>query len=386
MLRYMTAGESHGPGLIAIVEGLPSGIVVSPRFINEELSRRQKGVGRGGRMKIEKDEVKIIAGVRFGKTLGSPVAFLIKNRDWENWSDVMSIEEVEQEPEKITKPRPGHADLTGTFKMNFDDVRNVLERASARETAAKVAAGAFAKLLLGELNIKILSHVIRIGSCSASINVSPKPGDLDEIDLSPVRCFDKKTETKMLKEIENVSSNKDSLGGIFEVLVYGCPPGLGSYVSWDRRLDGRLSRAIMSIPAIKGIEFGEGFGLSELCGSRAHDEIFYSSSKGFYRETNRAGGLEGGMTNGEPILIRAAMKPIPTLSKPLKTVDIVTKKPVSAIKERADVCAVPAAAVVGEAAVAFEIAHAVIEKFGGDSLLELKRNYNGYLKQIADGR
>ncbi|MDO8886430.1 chorismate synthase [Candidatus Oleimmundimicrobium sp.] len=384
MLRYMTAGESHGPGLTAIIEGLPSGLEVSRHFINEELSRRQMGVGRGGRMKIEKDEIEIIAGVRAGKTLGSPISFLIKNRDWENWLEVMSSEETERKPEKITKPRPGHADLAGIFKMNFDDIRNVLERASARETAARVAVGAFAKLLLNELDIKILSHVVRIGSCSTSLKVSPKPSELSKIDLSPVRCFDKKAETEMLKEIEAASLAKDSLGGIFEVLVYGCPPGLGSYISWDRRLDGRLSRAIVSIPAIKGVEFGEGFKISGLYGSKAHDEIFYDGSKGFYRKTNRAGGLEGGMTNGEPILIRAAMKPIPTLSKPLKTVDIVTKKLVSALKERADVCAVPAAAVVGEAVTAFEIANALIEKFGGDSILELKRNYEGYLKQIAD--
>ncbi|HDP69224.1 MAG TPA: chorismate synthase [Actinobacteria bacterium] len=386
MLRYLTAGESHGPGLVAIIEGLPAGLTVSRSFINKELSRRQKGAGRGGRMKIEKDEVEIISGIRFGKTLGSPVAVLIRNKDWENWSEVMSVEEVKEKQKMVTHPRPGHADLAGILKMNHDDVRNVLERASARETAARVASGAFAKLLLCELNIRIVGHVIKIGSCVSECKKLPQIDDVSEIEASPVRCLDKKAETEMLKEIEAASSAKDSLGGVFEVVVYGCPPGLGSYVSWDRRLDGKLSRVIMSIPAIKGVEFGNGFELSSLFGSQAHDEIFYDNSRGFYRKTNRAGGLEGGMTNGEPIIVRVAMKPIPTLGKPLKTVDIVTKEPALAVKERADLCAVPAAAVIAEAVISFEIAAAIVEKFGGDSVLELTRNYEGYLKQIADGR
>jgi len=382
MFRYLTAGESHGPGLVAIIEGLPAGLAVSRGFINEELSRRQKGAGRGGRMKIEKDEVEIISGIRLGKTLGSPVAILIRNKDWENWSDVMSVEEVKEKPKKVTHPRPGHADLAGILKMNHDDVRNVLERASARETAARVASGAFAKLLLSELNIKIIGHVIKIGSCVSEHKRLPQIDDATEIEASSVRCLDKKAEAKMLREIELASSSKDSLGGSFEIIVYGCPPGLGSYVSWDRRLDGKLSRAIMSIPAIKGVEFGDGFELSGLFGSQAHDEIFYDDLKGFSRKTNHAGGLEGGMTNGEPIVIKAAMKPIPTLSKPLRTVDIITKEPVLAVKERADICAVPAAAVIGEAVVALEIADVILEKFGGDSIKELKRNYDGYLKQM----
>jgi len=381
MLRFLTAGESHGPALIVIVEGIPCGLKISAKYINSELSRRQMGVGRGGRMKIERDEVEILSGVRFGKALGSPITLLIRNRDWENWSRAMSIEKaVEMEP--VTTPRPGHADLAGVLKTGQRDIRNVLERASARETAARAGVGAIAKALLRELNISILSHVIGIGTCTAKIVSPPKLKDIPKIDRSPVRCIDEKASLEMVNEIEKAGGEGDTLGGIFEIIVYGVPPGLGSYVSWDRRLDARLAQAIMSIPAIKGVEVGGGFKLASMRGSSAHDEIFFDASRGFYRETNRAGGLEGGVTNGEPVLLRAVMKPIPTLGRPLRTVDIITKEPTVAFKERADVCAVPSAAVIGEAVVAMELASAVLEKFGGDSLNEVKCNYQNYIERL----
>lgn len=381
MLKFLTAGESHGPALVTIVEGLPCGVEVSKKLIDSELARRQLGVGRGERMKIEKDSVEILSGVRFGKSLGSPIAMLIRNRDWANWSEVLALEGT-QEVEAITQPRPGHADLVGAFKTGQKDIRNILERASARETAARVAVGALAKALLSELDIFILSHVIRIGTCEASITFTPKPEDLKKIDTSLVRCIDEKTSDAMVKEIRKAVDDKDSLGGVFEVLAYGVPPGLGSYISWDGRLDGRIARAMMSIPAIKGVEIGSGFELAGMRGSASHDEIFYTQPKGFHRETNRAGGIEGGMSNGETIVVRAAMKPIPTVGKPMRTVDIITKEQVFAFKERADVCAVPSAAVVGESMLAIEIASAVLEKFGGDSLDELRRNYQGYTETL----
>jgi len=381
MFEFVSAGESHGPGLAVIVTGVPTGLYLSKSDIDKELSRRQMGAGRGGRMKIEADHVEILSGIRLGKTIGSPIAMIVRNKDWENWTKVMSQEDIDG-VEEITQPRPGHADLAGVQKYGQTDIRNILERASARETVCRVAAGALAKKLLLKMNIKIISHVVRIGSVSVAGQVVPKPDDIDKIDKSEVRCLDAEASNKMKVALEKAKKEGDSLGGIFEVIGYGIPPGLGSHIAWDKRMDGRLARALMSIPAIKGVEVGAGFSACAKYGSKVHDEIFYESSKGFIRKTNRAGGLEGGITNGEPLVLRAGMKPIPTLAKPLHTVDIITKKPAEALKERADVCAVPAAAVVGEAMIAIEIASAVTEKYGGDSLDELLLNYHNYLKSI----
>jgi len=383
MFEFVSAGESHGPGLAVIVTGMPAGLSISRGEIDKELSRRQMGAGRGDRMKIEADQVEILSGVRLGKTIGSPVAMIVRNRDWKNWTKIMSQEYID-EVEEVTQPRPGHADLAGIQKYGQTDIRNILERASARETVCRVAAGAIAKKLLLEMDIKILSHVVRIGSVNTTDKIMPQPNDLDEIDKSEVRCFDNEASKKMLEALEKAKKKGDSLGGIFEIIGYGIPPGLGSHIGWNTRLDGRLARSLMSIPAIKGVEIGAGFAACEKYGSEVHDEIFYESSRGFKRKTNRAGGLEGGITNGEPLILRAGMKPIPTLAKPLHTVDINTKEPAKALKERADVCAVPAAAVVGEAMVAVEIASAVTEKFGGDGLDELLLNYHNYLKSIRN--
>jgi len=384
VLKYVTAGESHGPALVAIVEGIPAGLKVNMEQINRELARRQLGFGRGGRMKIEKDKARILSGIRFGYTLGSPIALMIENLDWKNWQEKMSAEETLAQVERITQPRPGHADLSGILKTGQSDIRNVLERSSARETAARVAAGAIAKVLLGEFNISVLSHVTSIGQVKASLDKAPELSDLEVIDQSPVRTFDKSAETKMVKAIKEAREKKDTVGGTFEVLVYGCPPGLGSYTSWEERLSGNIARAVMSIQAIKGVEVGEGFALAAKPGSKAHDEIFYEEGRGYYRQTNRAGGIEGGMSNGETIIVRAAMKPIPTLMQPLRTVDIETKQPVEAVRERSDVCAVPAAAVIAEAVVAFEIAKAFLSKFGGDSINDTKAAYDHYLKRLED--
>ncbi|MDI6716046.1 MAG: chorismate synthase [Actinomycetota bacterium] len=384
MLKYVTAGESHGLALVAIVEGIPAGLKINVEQINKELARRQLGFGRGGRMKIEKDKAKVLSGIRFGYTLGSPIALMIENLDWKNWREKMSAEETSAQVERITQPRPGHADLSGILKTGQSDIRNVLERSSARETAARVAAGAIAKVLLGEFNISVLSHVTSIGQVKASLDKAPELSDLEVIDQSPVRTFDKSAETKMVKAIKEAREKKDTVGGTFEVLVYGCPPGLGSYTSWEERLSGNIARAVMSIQAIKGVEVGEGFALAAKPGSKAHDEIFYEEGRGYYRQTNRAGGIEGGMSNGETIIVRAAMKPIPTLMQPLRTVDIETKQPVEAVRERSDVCAVPAAAVIAEAVVAFEIAKAFLSKFGGDSINDTKAAYDHYLKRLED--
>jgi chorismate synthase len=369
--------------LIAVVEGVPAGLKVSVDVINKDLARRQLGYGRGGRMAIETDKVEILSGVRFGKTLGSPITLMIKNKDWSNWTERMAIDAKPEglNVDVVTQPRPGHADLSGIQKTDQDDIRNILERSSARETAARVAAGAIAKTILKEFSIEMVSHVLSIGDAVANPS-APKPGDLETIDKSPVRCFDKESEGRIMEAIENAMEDRNTLGGVFEVLVYGCPPGVGGYATWRDRLEGRIARAVMSIQAIKGVEFGEGFELAGKPGSEAHDEIFYNEERGYYRKTNRAGGIEGGMTNGEVVAVRAAMKPIPTLMRPLKTVDIVTKEPVDAVKERSDVCAVPAAAVVGEAAVAFEIAKALLEKFGGDSIGDTLEAYENYMKRI----
>ncbi|MDP2210789.1 MAG: chorismate synthase [Candidatus Aquicultor sp.] len=384
MLRYVTAGESHGPALVAIVEGLPAGVEIRKESIDAELARRQLGFGRGGRMAIEKDVAEILSGVRFGLSLGSPITLKIDNRDWANWTTTMSIEPVntEVEDERVTQPRPGHADLSGILKSGQADIRNILERSSARETAARVAAGTIAKILLREFGIEVLSHVVSIGEVAATINELPAPGDLAKIDESPVRCFDAVAEAQMVAIIEDAKKTKDTVGGVFEVLVYGCPPGLGGYTSWEERLDARLARALMGVQAIKGVEIGEGFELAQKRGSQAHDEIYYESERGYYRKTNRAGGIEGGMTNGGVVVARAAMKPIPTLMQPLKTVDIVSKEAVDAVKERSDVCAVPAAAVIGEAVVAFEIAKVLLQKFGGDALVDTKAAHVHYLKRL----
>ncbi len=384
MMRFLTAGESHGPSLTAVIEGLPSNLQLDLQQINHELARRQQGYGRGGRMKIETDKVDITAGLRFGRTLGSPLSMQIKNRDFANWQDKMSpVGEKPPELDRITRPRPGHADLTGALKYDLWDIRDVLERASARETAARAAIGAVAKQLLGEFDIKVFSHVLSIGSAAA-----PPAGDDREVlrqaaEASPVRCADTAASTAMMEEIDRAAKAGDSLGGVFEIIITGVPVGLGSHVQWDRRIDGRLAGALMSIQAVKGVELGEGFALASLPGSLAHDEIGHEEGRGYFRLSNRAGGVEGGITNGEALVLKAAMKPIPTLYKPLQSVDMDGHKPFAAVVERSDTCAVPAAAVVAEAVAAWEVACCLREKLGGDSLAEMKANYSSYAKLLA---
>ncbi|MBI5213088.1 MAG: chorismate synthase [Nitrospirae bacterium] len=402
-LRFLTAGESHGKGLSGILEGIPAGLSLSSEDIDRELKRRQAGYGRGGRMRIESDRAEIISGVRWGKTIGSPISLLIENKDWKNWEQGMSSEtEHEGSIDAVTRPRPGHADLSGALKYDHKDIRNILERSSARETAMRVALGAIAKKFLSEFGINIGSYVIRIGSVKISnfkFQISNLEGIFKKAEDSPVKCPDEEASKKMMALIDTASKNGDTLGGIFEVVATGIPAGLGSHIQWDKRLDGRLAQALMGIQAIKGVEIGTGFEMSERFGSEVMDEIFYSPPPspsplegerregghfGFYRETNHAGGIEGGMTNGMPIVIRAAMKPIPTLRKALRSVDIITKEPFEAAYERSDTCAVPAAAVIGEAMTALVIADALIEKFGGDSMKETKRNVAGYLEHLKN--
>lgn len=385
MLRYLTAGESHGPELVAIIEGLPAGLAVTEEMIGRDLVRRQQGYGRGGRMKIERDSARIVSGVRWGRTLGSPVGLVVENRDWANWQEKMSADPAHAGAMKaVTRPRPGHADLTGMLKYAQDDARNVLERSSARETAARVAVGAVAKALLSGFNIKVMGWVHEIGGVAAG-EFNGRVGSLyKKAEASEVRCPDEGASRKMMEAIDRAKESGDSLGGVFEITVTGCPPGLGSYVQRDRTLDGLLAGAVMSIQAIKGVEVGMGFDAARRPGSQVHDEIFYSKSKGYFRKSNHAGGIEGGMSNGSDIIIRAAMKPIPTLYKPLQSVDVVSKKAFKASVERSDTCAVPAAAVVGEAVAAFVIAQAMAEKFGGDSMDEMKRNYEGYMDYIKN--
>ncbi len=384
VLRFLNAGESHGPALTAIIEGMPSHLEISHEYINKELARRQQGYGRGGRMKIEKDKVEILSGVRFGKTLGSPITLMIRNKDWENWTDIMAIEGEPVDKRKITNPRPGHADLVGGIKYGFDDLRNVLERASARETTTRVAVGAVCKKLLEDIGIKIGSYVVSIGELSVKELIQEIP--LEErfrlAEQSVVRTPVPSEDEKFKKLIDMAKEEGESLGGVFEVFATGVPVGLGSHVQWDRRLDGRIAQAFMSIQAIKGVEIGEGFELAKKFGSQAHDEIFWDKERGFYHKTNRAGGIEGGISNGEPIIVRAAMKPIPTLmrKKSLHSVDIKTKQPFDAAKERSDVTAVPAAAVVGEAMLAIVLAQAVLEKFGNDNWIEIKERINQYIQ------
>jgi chorismate synthase len=380
MFHFLTAGESHGKGLVAIVEGVPAGLALDEDYMARDLARRQKGYGRGARMKIEQDRAEIISGVRHGFTMGSPVSLLIWNRDWGNWKQVMSVAPVEQEVDVVTRLRPGHADLAGAMKYDLDDVRNVLERASARETACRVAVGAVARKLLAEFDIGIYSHTICIGGHWAK-----KAGKVDwaKVEKSPVRCADGKAEKAMLSAIDEAKKEGDTLGGVFEVVASGMPIGLGSHVHWERRLDGRIAQAMMSINAVKGVEIGAGFNVASLPGSQVHDIIEFNAKDKWRHATNRAGGIEGGMSNGEPIGIRVAVKPIPTLGKPLPSVDLRTGKTVEAHIERSDICVVPAAGVIGEAMLAIVLAGAVLEKFGGDHIDETLRNYRSYLKTIG---
>jgi len=371
MLRYLTSGESHGRSMLAIVDGIPAGLYVDKSIIDLELARRMLGYGRGLRMTMESDKVDILSGLRKDRTIGSPISLLVKNMDH-------SIDKLE----KVYEPRPGHADLSGILKYNLSDIRDVLERASARETVSRVAVGSLCKILLAEFGITVVSHVTAIGAVvSKAKNLTFEKIVASSI-KSPVMCADAGASVNMCKEIDRAIAAGDTLGGIFEILIHGVPPGLGSYAQWDRRIDGSLARAIMSIQAVKGVDFGIGFKSAALRGSLVHDEIFYDKKRGFYRKSNNAGGIEGGMTTGEDIIIKAVMKPISTLRKPLSSVDIRTKKRVMAATERSDVCAVPAAAVIGEAVSSIEIANALIEKFGGDSISEMRRNYGGYLAQV----
>ena len=381
MLRYLTAGETHGKCLVAIIEGMPSNVEIDIEKINNDLSLRQSGYGRGGRMKIEKDTVEVLSGIRGGKTLGSPIAIKIDNKDWDNWKDIMNPEEAISD-KAVSKPRPGHADLSGCLKYDHTDIRNVLERASARETSIRTAVGSIAKQFINTFGIEVLGHVVRIGHVESNAKWNDENFN-ENIKKSLLHCADEIAEKKMIEYIDEVKKQGDSIGGIFEIIVKGIPLGLGSYVQWDRKLDSKIAGALMSLQAIKGVEFGLGFEAGKLPGSRVHDEIFYSKDEGYYRNTNNAGGIEGGMSNGQPIVVRAAMKPIPTLYKPLKSVDIFTKEQFEASVERSDTCAVSAACIVGEAIIAWEIAAAFCEKFAGDNLQEIRNNYNAYLEYLS---
>lgn len=383
-LTYRTAGESHGPALFALVEGLPAGLPLTRDDIDRDLARRQLGYGRGGRMKIETDRVEVRAGLRHGRTIGSPLMMEIANRDFANWeADRMAVWEPHPEVEHITLPRPGHADLAGMLKYGTDDLRPILERSSARETAARVAAGGVAKALLRAFGIEIRSHITEIGDVRAPERTDLDVAAFDGVDDSPVRCLDADASAAMREAIKAAGREHDTLGGIFEVWAFGVMPGLGSHVSGDRRLDGRIAQAFMGIQAIKAVEIGAGFELGRMRGSRAHDEIYHEPGRGYFRRTNRSGGLEGGMTHGAPVVVRAAMKPISTLSRPLDSVDVATKQPRKAHKERSDICASPAAAVVGEAALAFVLAQALVEKFGGDSMTELQSAVRRYSEGLG---
>ena len=389
-MRYLTAGESHGPQLTTIIEGLPAGMPITNEDINEQLARRQKGHGRGRRMQIEKDTAFIASGIRHGYTLGSPVALVVENDDWKHWTKIMgseaiSEEEIEEVKRKITRPRPGHADLNGGIKYGHRDLRNVLERSSARETTVRVAAGAVAKKLLSLLGIEVASHVLEIGG----IKANPTPYDSIQqlqqaTEASPVRCFDKEVEQQMMDAIDNAKSKGDSIGGIVEVIVEGMPVGVGSYVHYDRKLDAKLAAAIVGINAFKGAEIGIGFEAAHRFGSEVHDEIAWDKEKGYYRLTNRLGGFEGGMTTGMPIVVRGVMKPIPTLYKPLRSVDIDTKEVFQASVERSDSCAVPAAAVVAEAVVAWELAAAIVEQFPSDRFEQLADYLKAYREEVKE--
>ncbi|MGW6703928.1 chorismate synthase [Streptomyces sp. NPDC054956] len=389
-LRWLTAGESHGPALTAVLEGLPAGVEISTKAVADSLARRRLGHGRGARMAFERDEVTFLGGVRHGLTQGGPVSVQVGNTEWPKWRTVMAADGVDEEllagqarNAPLSRPRPGHADLAGMQKYGFDDARPVLERASARETAARVALGEVARAFLEQAyGITIVSHVVSLGAATAPEGVVPGPEDTERVDADPVRCLDPEASAAMVAEVDRAHQDGDTLGGVVEVLAYGLPPGLGSYVHGDRRIDSRLAAALMGIQAIKGVEFGDGFGLARVPGSLAHDEI-ERGEDGIRRRTARSGGVEGGMTTGEPLRVRAAMKPIATVPRALATIDVATGEPAAAHHQRSDVCAVPAAAVVAEAMTALVLAHAALEKFGGDSVAETSRNHRGYLENLA---
>jgi len=392
-MRYLTAGESHGPQLTAIIEGVPSGFNISTDIINNILKQRQRGYGRGRRMEIESDQVKVLSGIRHGKTTGAPITLVVENKDFTHWQKIMSVEELEHSSDdedntrRISKPRPGHADLNGGIKYNHRDLRNVLERSSARETAVRVAVGALAKQLLAPFGISILSHVVNIGGIKSQsfsqLNL-PVNNLLLKVNESEVRCLDSEHTKQMIARIDQAKEKGDTLGGVVEVVAAGLPIGIGSHVHWDRKLDGKIAQAILSIQAFKGVEIGLGFESADLLGSQVHDEIMWDQNNGFYRNTNRAGGIEGGITNSEPIIIRGVMKPIPTLYKPLSSIDIDTKDSYYASIERSDACAVPAASIVAEQVVAFELANAFFDKFSGDSYLEVTKQYEEYMKMVKE--
>jgi chorismate synthase len=389
-LKFLTAGESHGRYLAGIIDGYPSGIRIDVDFLNKELSRRQAGFGRGARMSIENDNLDIISGVRKGKTTGSPISFIIRNRDWDNWKNIMDINPPAKGgndiiPGALLNPRPGHADLNGYLKYRLDDVRDVIERSSARETASRVAVGGFAKIFLELLGIRIFSYVYQIGNAVLGYELKAEEISkkvLGEIEFSEVRCPDKKISLSMKEEIKKVIKNGDSVGGRFRVIATGVPPGLGSYSQWDERIDSKIAMLFMSIPAVKAVEIGDGFNAPNINGTNFHDKIYYKKGSGFYRKTNRAGGIEGGITNGEPVVVGASMKPIPTTSRSLRTVNIKTKKTSAGLKERSDVCVVPAASVIGESMLSIAILNAIQEKFGRDNINEILENYNNYKKYL----
>ncbi len=387
MLRFLTAGESHGPQLIAMVEGVPAGFDIDAARINEDLARRQKGYGRGGRMQIERDEVRPVSGIRFGRSMGSPITFIIENRDFKNWEKRMSADARDREAaDPVTRPRPGHADLAGVLKYNLGDIRDILERASARETAARVAIGSLAKQLVEPFGIDVLGFVVKIGSIEAN---TPAELSIDQLrkttENSQVRVADPEAERAIIAAIDECKAAGDTLGGVVEVVAAGLPVGLGSHVQWDRKLDGRLAHALLSLQAVKGVEVGLGFRAASMRGSELHDEIGYDAgAKKFTRRSNNSGGTEGGMTTGEPLRVRVAFKPLSTLMKPLRSADIKTKQEAMGAIERSDVCAIPAAAVIAETVVAFELANAFFEKFGGDSRAEVIRNFQGYLEQVRN--
>jgi chorismate synthase len=385
MLRFYTSGESHGEALVAVLSGLPAGLKVEPEFVDRELWRRQQGYGRGGRMKIERDAAHFLSGVRQGATIGSPVALLLENKDWQNWQEALPVAPGDPGKHKaVRSPRPGHADLAGALKYNFPEARFVLERASARESAARVAAGALAKLFLRALDIEVLSHVLAVGNAAVAGAEIPweKIRALYSRDEVVLNCADPAAEARMKAEVDKALKSGDSVGGVFEVVAHGVPPGLGTYANWDERLDGLLSQAVMSLPAVKAVEIGSGIAAAASFGSAVHDEIGYAA--GFTRKTNHAGGLEGGVSNGQEILVRGYLKPISTLRRPLESVDFQTRQPVKAAYERSDVCVVPAAGVAAEAMVALTLARCALEKFGGDSMQETLRNFEGYKKQLRD--
>jgi len=382
-LKLITAGESHGPGLTCIIEGLPAGLQLEREALDRDLARRQLGHGRGGRMKIESDRAEVTGGVRHGRTLGGPIAIQVRNRDYANWEERMNPWPVEGDTPEVHLPRPGHADLVGTQEYGLSDVRDILERASARETAARVAGGAVAKEFLRALGVEVFSHVLQITSVSAPRPVDLTPGDFAHVDESPVRCLDPDATRAMVNEINELRKQNESLGGVFEVRAFGLVPGLGSHISWEERLDGRLAMAILSIQALKAVAIGDGFEVAGLPGSLAHDEIFYDEQRGYYRETNRAGGVEGGMTTGDPLVVRGSMKPLPTLTKPLRSVDTQTHAPAQALRERTDSCTVPAAGVVAEAMVALVLADAYRRKFGGDHIDDVRGAVSAYTDRIG---